>query len=64
MQEHRLGQIRDGFVADLLILKESPLEDITVLDRVEEHILAVIKDGRVATSRWDKVKVDLGDSDL
>lgn len=59
MQEHRLGQVLEGFVADLLILKENPLEDITILDRVEEHLLAMIKDGRVATSRWDKIKVDL-----
>lgn len=59
MQEDRLGQVHEGFVADLLILKENPLEDITILDRVEEHILAVIKDGRVATSRWDRIKVDI-----
>ncbi|OQD90124.1 hypothetical protein PENSOL_c061G03479 [Penicillium solitum] len=59
MQEDRLGQVHEGFVADLLILKENPLEDITILDRVEDHLLAVIKDGRVATSRWDKVKVDI-----
>ncbi|KAJ5177963.1 Amidohydrolase 1 [Penicillium coprophilum] len=59
MQEHRLGQIREGFVADLLILKGNPLEDITILDQVEEHVLAVIKDGRVATSRWEKVKIDI-----
>ncbi|KAJ5952276.1 Amidohydrolase 1 [Penicillium vulpinum] len=59
MQEDKLGQVQEGFVADLLILKGNPLEDITILDRVEEHILAVIKDGRVTTSRWDKVKVDL-----
>lgn len=59
MQEGRLGQVREGFVADLLILKDNPLEDITILDRVEEQILAVIKDGRVSTSRWDGIKVDL-----
>ncbi|KAJ5496877.1 Amidohydrolase 1 [Penicillium fimorum] len=59
MQEHRLGQVLEGFVADLLILKGNPLEDITILDRVEEHILAVIKDGRVTSSRWSKVKVDI-----
>ncbi|KAJ5492372.1 Amidohydrolase 1 [Penicillium expansum] len=58
MQEHRLGQVREGFMADFLILKGNPLKDITILDRVKEHILAVIKDGRVATSRWDKIKVD------
>ncbi|OQE44770.1 hypothetical protein PENCOP_c002G08241 [Penicillium coprophilum] len=59
MQEHRLGQIREGFVADLLILKGNPLEDITILDQVEEHVLAVIKDGRVVASRWEKVKLDI-----
>lgn len=59
MQENRLGQVHEGFVADILILNKNPLEDITILDRGEEHILAVIKDGRVATSQWDKVKVDI-----
>ncbi|KAJ5120476.1 Amidohydrolase 1 [Penicillium bovifimosum] len=58
MQEDRLGQIREGFVADLLILEGNPLEDITILDKVEESLLAVVKDGRVVTSRWDKIKVD------
>ena len=58
MQEDRLGQIREGFAADLLILNENPLEDITVLDRVEEHMMGVIKDGRVSTSRWEALKVD------
>ncbi|KAF9253058.1 hypothetical protein LCP9604111_584 [Penicillium roqueforti] len=57
MQENMLGQVNEGFAADLLILKQNPLEDITILDQVEDHILAVIKDGRVATSRWDKVKI-------
>jgi imidazolonepropionase-like amidohydrolase len=58
MQEDRLGQIREGFAADLLILNDNPLEDITVLDRVEEHMMGVIKDGRVSTSRWEALKVD------
>ncbi|OGE58203.1 hypothetical protein PENARI_c001G01139 [Penicillium arizonense] len=58
MQEDRLGQIREGFAADLLVLNENPLEDITVLDRVEEHMMGVIKDGRVSTSRWEALKVD------
>ena len=58
MQEERLGQVREGFVADLLVLDGNPLEDITVLDRVEESILGVIKDGRVMTSRWEKLSVE------
>lgn len=58
MQEDRLGQVREGFAADLLILNSNPLEDITVLDRVEENVLGVIKDGRVVTSRWEKLTVE------
>ncbi|KAJ5622408.1 hypothetical protein N7528_005640 [Penicillium herquei] len=55
MQEDRLGQIREGFTADMLVLNANPLEDITVLDRAEESILSVIKDGRVMTSRLEKL---------
>ncbi|KAJ5453997.1 uncharacterized protein N7458_004953 [Penicillium daleae] len=58
MQEDRLGQIREGFAADLLILDANPLEDITVLDRSEQSILGVVKDGRVMTSRWEKLSTD------
>jgi imidazolonepropionase-like amidohydrolase len=58
MREDCLGQVKEGFVADLLVLGKNPLEDITILDAVEEHVLGVIKDGRVATSRWDQLKVD------
>ncbi|KAJ5974367.1 hypothetical protein N7481_011577 [Penicillium waksmanii] len=59
MQEDRLGQIREGFVADLLVLDRNPLEDITVLDRAEETILSVIKDGRVFESRVEGLNKDL-----
>ncbi|CAH0044698.1 unnamed protein product [Clonostachys solani] len=50
MQEDRLGQVKEGFLADLLILDSNPLEDITVLDQPEQHLLAVMKDGRLVTS--------------
>lgn len=53
-----LGQIKEGFVADLLILNENPLEDITIFDKPEKHMLAVIKDGRVFHSRWSKLPQD------
>ncbi|CAI7578715.1 unnamed protein product [Penicillium pancosmium] len=59
MQEDRLGQIREGFAADLLVLDRNPLEDITVLDRAEETILSVIKDGRVFESRVEGLNRDL-----
>jgi imidazolonepropionase-like amidohydrolase len=51
-QEHWLGQIKAGYAADLLILNGNPLDDITLLDRVEDGLLAVIQDGRVVASKW------------
>lgn len=58
-QEGFLGQVREGFAADLLVLNANPLEDIEVLDRPEEHLLAVVKDGRVYASRWSKLAEDV-----
>lgn len=50
-----LGQIKPGFAADMLILNENPLDDILVFDEPDKHLLAVIKEGRVQTSRWMKL---------
>lgn len=58
-QEDRLGQVKEGFAADLLVLNSNPLEDITVLERPEEHLLAVIKEGRVYSSQWSRLPVDV-----
>lgn len=58
-QGDRLGQVKEGFVADLLVLNGNPLEDITVLERPEENLLAVIKEGRVYSSQWSKLPVDV-----
>jgi imidazolonepropionase-like amidohydrolase len=58
MQEDRLGQIREGFVADLLILNANMLEDIIILDWNEQSILGIVKDGRVIISCWEKPKAD------
>lgn len=59
MQEDQLGQVKAGFTADLLILDANPLEDITVLGRSEQSILGVVKGGRVMTTRWKKLTVDV-----
>lgn len=56
--EGRLGQIKPGFIADMLVLNQNPLDDITILDRPMDHLLAVMKDGRVCHSRWSKLSVD------
>ncbi|KAL2217046.1 hypothetical protein M432DRAFT_633480 [Thermoascus aurantiacus ATCC 26904] len=50
-----LGQIKPGFAVDMLILNENPLDDILVFDEPDKHLLAVIKEGRVQTSRWMKL---------
>ena len=57
-QEEKLGRIKEGFLADLIILNANPLEDIEVLDRPERHLLAVIKAGHVVASRWSKLPRD------
>jgi imidazolonepropionase-like amidohydrolase len=51
-REESFGRVAPGFVADFMILNANPLEDITVLDRPERHLLAVFKEGRVVSSRW------------
>lgn len=57
-QDGFLGQVAPGFAADLLILNANPLEDITVFDRPDRHLLATIKDGRVVGSRWGQLGVE------
>ncbi|KAM0252352.1 hypothetical protein ACHAQJ_007734 [Trichoderma viride] len=59
MRENELGQVKEGFTADFIILDGNPLQDITLLDRAEESILAVVKDGRVVSSKWSDIKVDV-----
>ncbi|KJY00802.1 hypothetical protein TI39_contig312g00003 [Zymoseptoria brevis] len=56
-QENKLGRVKEGCVADLLILNRNPLDDIEVLARPDKHLLAVIKDGKVMHSRWSKLAV-------
>jgi imidazolonepropionase-like amidohydrolase len=53
-----LGQIREGFAADILILNKNPLEDVSIFDEPDSHVLAVIKDGRIFYSRWSKLAQD------
>lgn len=58
-QENQLGQVKEGFIADLLVLNANPLEDVTIFEKPEKHLLAVIKEGRVYSSRWSKLPVDV-----
>ena len=42
---HELGQIRDGYLADLLLVDGDPLADLSILQD-EKRLLAIMKDGR------------------
>lgn len=53
-----IGQIKEGFWADLLFLEENPLNDVTVFDRPEACVLGVMKEGRVYKSRWEGLSED------
>ncbi|KAF9894805.1 hypothetical protein FE257_004426 [Aspergillus nanangensis] len=51
MGQPRLGQVKEGFFADLLVLDKNPLEDISVLEDPDSVIKLVIKDGRICRSQ-------------
>ncbi|KAL4809558.1 hypothetical protein BDV18DRAFT_132334 [Aspergillus unguis] len=57
-RENEIGQIKEGFFADILFLEKNPLDDVTVFDRPEEYVLGVMKEGRVYKSRWSGLKED------
>lgn len=56
-----LGQVKEGFAADMLVLNENPLEDVSILDEPEKYVLAVVKNGRVYKSRWTKLPEDVNE---
>ncbi|KAK1812763.1 hypothetical protein LTR12_012857 [Friedmanniomyces endolithicus] len=58
-QEDKLGRLKEGYAADMIVLNANPLEEIEVLDRPQKHLLAVVKEGRVLESRWSRLPVDL-----
>lgn len=57
-REASLGQLREGFVADILVLAANPLEDVTILDRPEQYVRAVMKEGRIYKSRTADIAED------
>ncbi|TWU77615.1 hypothetical protein ED733_007945 [Metarhizium rileyi] len=58
-QEKFLGQIKEGFAADLLVLNGNPLDDVSMLDEPGKTVLAVVKNGRVYASRWREMPEDV-----
>lgn len=52
--EDEVGQIREGFLADLVLLQKNPLEDI----RNTESIISVIVDGRYVSKEEIELSLD------
>ncbi|VEU24377.1 DEKNAAC105663 [Brettanomyces naardenensis] len=55
----KIGQIKKGFYADLLLLEENPLDDIGTLDLPETNLLMVMKQGVVYSSKFKGLKEDV-----
>ena len=53
----KLGTISPGAIADLIVLTKNPLGDITVLDRPEENLVAVVKAGRLVSGVLGHVRL-------
>ena len=43
----KLGVVEEGAMADVLIYDKNPLEDVEVVEKHEEHLKLIIKDGKV-----------------
>jgi imidazolonepropionase-like amidohydrolase len=52
-REHELGDIFEGAIADLLLLKANPLENIQILCGQGEGIKWVMKEGRIISGAAD-----------
>ncbi|KAH8681710.1 amidohydrolase [Xylariales sp. PMI_506] len=57
-QEKALGQIEEGFEADILLLSANPLEDVTILDQPDQYVQGVMKEGRIYKSRSASIAED------
>ncbi|KAJ5699049.1 hypothetical protein N7462_001054 [Penicillium macrosclerotiorum] len=55
--QDQLGCIKEGSIADLIILNANPLENIGVLDHIQSNLVAILKEGRVVVNKasWSPV---------
>ncbi|KAI7840056.1 hypothetical protein COHA_006187 [Chlorella ohadii] len=47
MQDHEIGRVEEGYLADLLLVEGNPLEDISVLQQPEQRLKLIVKGGRL-----------------
>ena len=45
--ENSIGQVKEGFFADLIVLDKNPIQDISILTKPEKHLHQVIKGGSI-----------------
>jgi imidazolonepropionase-like amidohydrolase len=57
--EGKLGIIRPGAFADFLLLGKNPLDDIGIMNKPNEYLKAVVKDGRCVRSVVQGVEVEV-----
>ena len=57
--EGKVGCIQPGAYADFLLLSSNPLEDVTILNRPNECLRAVVKDGRCVRSTVSSLRVEV-----
>jgi imidazolonepropionase-like amidohydrolase len=43
----KLGVIEEGAYADILLVNGNPLEDLTLLNKPEENLDLIMKDGKI-----------------
>ena len=43
--KNKIGQIKENFIADYIVLKESPIDDINILNSPDNEFLIIAKDG-------------------
>ena len=55
----KLGVIKEGAFADLLLLSANPLEDVTILNKPLKYLKGIVKDGRVVSSKLEGLDVEI-----
>ena len=55
----KIGCIKEGAFADILLLSSNPLDDVAILGKPNEHLKAVIKDGRCVKSAVKGLAVEV-----
>lgn len=55
----KLGVIKQGAFADLLLLGANPLENIHIMNQPRKYLKAIVKDGRCVHSSVEGLRVEV-----